>query len=271
MLKFEESTMSRISKAALVVLLVATITTPLLAGTSQKIWIVDDFESYGSTEDMLAGPFEGPLSLFNRGWWNVYSLQQEMAVEDPTPPFPTIMSLAVGDPNGFSAEGEINDHPTDPNEHGMMIHYSLLDDGWNEANFLIMTLNMGIPTHNIESVVGPIPAVDFTQFDKLQFKIKKLAGNITDPTESAITIAFGTVDLNPDDPFPTIGFYRAEIPAGILASSEDVWEIIEFDLSAPMEAAHDTFGLDRVITFMIGIEDAKSADVTFVIDDSHCQ
>ena len=250
-------------KRMLILGLVVTMSATLLAGRKQQVWIVDDFESYGNTENMLAGPFVGPQSLFDKGWWNSYTLQENLASQLGTPPFPTIMTLGIGDPNGFSAEGEIKDHPTDPNEHGMRIHFQSPTDGsWGQLNPLILAGNMGLPTHDVEIPgLGSLPAVDLTQFDKCQFKIKKLAGNITDPVESTITITFSAPDLG------TTGYYTAQRPGGILASSEDVWEIMEFDLSAPLQAPHAEYGLDNVIGFLFGIEDENNADVTFIIDD----
>jgi hypothetical protein len=243
--------------------LVVTMSVTLFAGRKQQVWIVDDFESYGNTENMLAGPFVGLESLADRGWWDSYSLQQILEGGDPTPLSPYTMTLGIGDPNdGFSAEGEIKDHPTDPNEHGMVIHFQSPADGsWGQLNPLLLAHNMGIPTHKVDTPLGPFDAADLTQFDKVQFKIKKLAGNITDPVESTITITFTAPDLG------TTGYYTAQHPGGILASSEDVWEIMEFDLSAPLQAPHAEYGLDNVIGFLFGIEDENNADVTFIIDD----
>ncbi len=253
--------MSSNFRNAVIVLLIAVMPSLVAAG-KQTVWVVDDFESYQSTTDMLATGLNtgGP-------WWNAYSLTQVLpgGSGDPTPPFPTTMTLGVGDPNGFIAEGESLADPNSPKS--MIIHYEMPAGGRNEANFLMLAHNLGLPFDVVSTPIGNLAIVDLTQFDKAQFKIKKFSGNRSHP-QSAFTMAFIAPDTS------TIGYYRTqrtELPSGIMGASQDVWEILEFDLSAELLGRDDSASVKDigtgVVAVVFGVEDEPSTSVTFAVDD----
>ncbi|MBE0534810.1 MAG: hypothetical protein IH624_04010 [Phycisphaerae bacterium] len=253
--------MSSNLKNVVIVSIILVMPAIVLAAGKQTVWVVEDFESYQSTTDMLATGLDtgGP-------WWNAYSLTQVLpgGSGDPTPPFPTTMTLGLGEPNGFTSEGETLADPNSPKS--MIIHYEIPNES-RSADFLILAHNLGLPFNVVQTPIGNLAIVDLTQFDKAQFKIKKFSGNQSHPN-SAFTMAFVAPDTT------TIGYYRArrtQLPSGIMAASQDVWEILEFDLSAELLGREDSasikdVGVD-VVAVVFGIEDEPSSSVTFAVDD----
>lgn len=283
--------MSSNVKIALVVSLIVVMPAMLLARSHQDVWVIEDFESYETTsgvEPMAADvviqwpPTGGP-------WWDLYSLQDILAFigsggqagGDGTPPFPTVISLGEGDPNGFLAFGKDGlEAVPDPNHPKCMIlHYEMDVNG--DVNLAIRSSDTGLP---LTGPIGPLGlmATDLRQFDKMQLKIKLLSGS-PDPL-SAVTVTFATEQgAGP----VSIGFYKAEradLPLGILGASkagaaitdQDMWQLIEFDLSAILhswegsdEGSIKTLGVD-IVAIIVGIEDegeTVTKDVTIAIDD----
>lgn len=267
-------------KRMLIVGLVVTMSVTLFAGSHQDVWVIEDFESYETTADMVADvipqwpPTGGP-------WWNLYSLQQILSLiqggpGDPTPPFPTSITLGTSDPNGFLAFGNNGlEEVPDPNyPKSMILHYEMENSG--SVDLLTLASNTGLP------VTGPVGALglmvtDLTGFDKMQFKIKLLSGEPGPSSASTVSFADGNA--------ASIGYYKAErttLPMGILGASrngaavtdEDMWTLIEFDLSAQLlsydgspPGSVQTLGGD-VSSIIVGIEDSSGPrNVTIAIDD----
>lgn len=276
--------MSSNVKIALVVSLIVVMPALLLAGNHQDVWVVEDFESYETTADMLADVgFNWPTT--GGPWWNAFSLVDILtfvlsggqAGGDGTPPFPTTMELGYSDPNGFLAFGKdgLEEVPDPTHPKCMLIHYETTGD--ESVDVLMLARHTGLPLYVPAAPLLPIMVTDLTQFDKVQFKIKLVAGEPS--PSSAVTFSLA------NEKQEIIGFYRAErlgLPLGIIGASrvgavitdEDPWQLIEFDLSAIMhvytsgmpEGSAKDLG-SSVAAITVGFEDKGARNVTIALDD----
>jgi len=276
--------MSSNVKIALVVSLIVVMPTLLLAKSHQDVWLVEDFESYETTADMVADVIpQWPTT--GGPWWNAWSLVEVLtyyasggqagSLGDPL--FPTTLTLGTRDPNGFLAFGKDGLEPVPDPTHPkcMLIHYETTAD--STVDVLMLARHTGLPLFEPAAPLLPIMVTDLTQFDKVQFKIKLVDGEPS--PSSAVTFSIA------NDKQEILGFYRAErlgLPLGIIGASrsgavitdEDPWQLIEFDLSAILhpytsgipEGSVKTLG-SSVAAITVGFEDKGARNVTIALDD----
>ena len=275
--------MSSNVKIALVVSLIVVMPALLLARSHQDVWVVEDFESYETSADMLADVvMQWPTT--GGPWWNAFSLVDILtfmgsggqAGGDGTPPFPTSITLGETDPNGFLAFGKDGLEVHEPNQPKcMIIHYETTGD--SSVDVLMLARHTGLPLFEPAAPLLPIMVTDLTKFDKVQFKIKLVDGEPS--PSSAVTFSVA------NDKQEILGYYRAErlgLPLGIIGASrvgavitdEDPWQLIEFDLSAILhaytsgipEGSVKTLG-SSIAAITVGFEDKGARNVTIALDD----
>ena len=178
------------AKVFIVVSMVLLITVGAFAGTKQDVWVLDDFESYAADPNTIhASSLEGP------GWWTVQELEAMVLGKIPPEGFLCELSLAMGDPNGFLAGGEIDaDGPM-----SMKIHYEVPESGGYSCDAFIFAHNLGLPFELVyvgHPLVEYLAVVDLTQFDKISLKMKKFVGNQSSPGGN-FSVGFMAPDFSP--------------------------------------------------------------------------
>ncbi len=226
-----------------------------LAGSKIDGWVIDDFESYSSTADMKASGFGtgGP-------WWILQELQVALGMIT-IPPGTNLSIELVQDPNAYVANGT----PDDPNNpgQGVEIHYDITSG--ISCDLFRFTNTMGIPydliATGMPAPLDYLPIADFTQYDKLSFKVMNLPGNDQGNTNN-FTVAL----VGPDT--KAIGNYRWSTEDGnCFEYPENVWMIVELDLKNGMEPGDSSFGPDMVSGITLGTYDRGGTYVTYIIDD----
>ncbi|MCK5000979.1 MAG: hypothetical protein KAS23_15660 [Anaerohalosphaera sp.] len=226
------------------------------AGSKIDGWIIDDFESYSSTDELKAS---NPATDFGvKPWWILQEIQAGLGLI--TIPAGNNLSIKlVSDPNAFLANGEV-----DPDGgQGLEIHYDLTS-GFS-CDLFMLSSNMGIPFSLIptgqSAPLDYLPIADFTKLDKITLKVKRASGNTSN------TDSFGFTPIGPDllgivtiNATPVEGTRIMEYPA-------DTWETIEFDINGESSPGTSTFGLNMVAGFVIGTYDGGNTNVTYVVDD----
>ena len=84
-----------------ITILVFSLSLNLFAGSRQDVWVLEDFESYKSPMDIYATGLDtgGP-------WWDAYVIEQILQGNYNAEP-KCEFTLERGDPNGFTALGEL--------------------------------------------------------------------------------------------------------------------------------------------------------------------
>ena len=251
--------MSKSTKLMLASCLILLVTTAIsTAGSNINGWVMDDFESYSSTADLKA------TGLMTGGpWWILQELEYALFGK-PIPSGAILeINLATGDPNGFTAIGEVDaDGP-----QGVQVHYKLTDSD-SSCDLFTMVHNLGIPFSLIPTGEDPpldyLPVADMTTIDKITMKVKKYANNKSN------TDSFALVLLGPDikviGSFPVVS---TSPPNEFLEYPNNIWETVEFDINGEMDISmtESAFGRDMVSAILIGTYDTSGSDVTYLLDD----
>ena len=237
------------AKTVIVVILVLLISTVALPGVKQDTWVLDDFESYATDPNTIhASSLEGP------GWWTIQELEEMVLGVIPPEGFVCQLSLAMGDPNGFLAGGEVDaDGPM-----SMKIHYEV-PVGYS-CDAFIFAHNLGLPFELVyvgHPIVEYLAVVDLTQYDKISLKMKKLSGNKSTPTGN-FTVGFMAPDFSALGTLPAVE--APSVPV-FMEYPQDVWEIFEFALDSA------SFPLDSVAAVTFGTYDQRDTTVTYLIDE----
>ena len=245
-------------KTIIVVSLILLISAVAMSGVKQDAWVIDDFESYAADPNTIhASSLEGP------GWWTIQELEASLLGIIPPEGFVCQFCLASGDPNGFMASAEVDtDGPK-----SMQIHYEL-PSGYS-CDAFIFAHNLGLPFEFVQvgyPFAEYLAAVDLTQYQKICLKIKKFTGNKSSAA-CDFSVGFMGLDLQP------IGLLSAvtssSVPA-FMEYPEDVWEVLEFDLTGELIPGTSQSGLDSVGAVTFGVYDepgTAGSNVTYMIDE----
>ena len=251
-------------------------------------WVIDGFENYNTTNDMLAGSFSHPLLPLvtdppiteiptttpggTGPWYDMGYLREILATGTPTINFDIGLVIGdqngVNDPNGFTAVREVDvDGPR-------AMEITPLTTDWNEV--MILAADTGLPTHDTPINAEPfitVPCVDFTQWDYLSIKLNNRSGNV--PWEDA---AIEFLFIGPD--LGAMAWMEADRvyyePKGIFAQATDTWLVIEFAIpDSKLEIGHNleqppdgsNFDMTDVYAFGFGSIVQASGETTFAIDE----
>ncbi|MBI9019130.1 MAG: hypothetical protein JEZ07_17910 [Phycisphaerae bacterium] len=252
--------MKTIGKMCLAIGITTLLSTYANAGNKIDAWVIEDFESYETSSDMIGSPME----LFTGAC--PWAKMQDVAGWEPgLKEFD--VSLAIhqddSDPNGFLPVGGTDDD----GPQGMAIHTKV--DGYASGDMVTLCATTGLPITSIVDAYIPngqggyapyqFGCIDFTEFDTISLKVKRRAGVLASEINFAITF------IGPD--LKAIGYLNKDQAFPI---TEGNWEILEFDLTAEPIKTDDPSAVDMTAVAILAFgsfEVGTDTDLNYIIDD----